>query len=156
MSRPWAMPVGIAVVAALVVALLAIVAALAIRSVASKVRALAHSVRRFEDGGGDSRLAASGSDELGTLARAIDRWRTKVETSLATVDRQKVALHQQVDATNRLLRSLLSVAESSLRAATVQEVVDNGLRQLCVALNFSAGSLRVLQRAMGRRAGVGV
>ncbi len=129
--------------AALVVALLAIVAALAIRSVASKVRALAHSVRRFEDGGGDSRLAASGSDELGTLARAIDRWRTKVETSLATVDRQKVALHQQVDATNRLLRSLLSVAESSLRAATVQEVVDNGLRQLCVALNFSAGSLRV-------------
>lgn len=134
---------GLLVGAALVVAMLAIIAALAIRGVATKVRLLVRSVRRLDSRAVGATLPAFGDDELGTLALAIDHWRAEVARSVAVVDSQQATLREQIEATNRLLASLLSVAESSLHADNVQQVVDNGLKQLCGALGFSSGTLRI-------------
>ncbi|MCB9537637.1 MAG: ATP-binding protein [Myxococcales bacterium] len=118
---------------------------LAVRSVVRPVRALTEAVRRHESGRAALAARRFGDDEVGELARALERWRGRMEQSLVEAERHRAAL--AVEAAQRAaqrqhLHAVLRAQEAERRrvARELHDTVAQDLAALRLEIERMAGN----------------
>jgi two-component system sensor histidine kinase UhpB len=115
-----------------------------VRSVVRPVRALTKAVRRHESGRAAIAEHRFGDDEVGELARALERWRARMEHSLVEAERHRAAL--EVEAARRAaqrqhLHAVLRAQEAERRrvARELHDTVAQDLAALRLEIERLAG-----------------
>ncbi len=125
------------------VVLFLLFAGASVRSVVHPVTRLTRAVREQENESGRLHLPTFGRDEVGTLARTLEKWRGNLMDSLAAVRRHQEALHEEIEATRRHLEALQFIAAQAMLGADAQAIVEQGLTRTLDLLGLRAGALRV-------------
>ena len=117
--------------------------ALSVHSVVSPLRRLTRAVRGLEKLGLQGSLPSFGRDEVGELARALERWRSRVIESLAALEKQEAALQQEVTMTQRHLAALQEISEYGSTDMEMEALLQNGLRKMLEFLGLSRAAVRL-------------
>lgn len=120
---------------------------LSVRSVVKPLRRLTKAVRGIELSGMGSPLPSFGQDEIGALAKALDRWRGRVVLSLAESESHQAALHHEVETTLKHLAALQSIAEFGLQNSDLDAIVQDSLRKLVEFFALPCGAFRLTHGA---------
>lgn len=117
---------------------------LAVRSVVRPVRALTEAVRQREAGRAALAERHFGDDEVGELARALERWRGRMERSLQVAERDRAALEAEGArriAQRQHLHAVLRAQEAERRrvARELHDTVAQDLAALRLEIERMAG-----------------
>jgi len=130
--------------------------ALSVHSVVSPLRRLTRAVRGLEKLGLQGSLPSFGRDEVGELARALERWRSRVIESLAALEKQEAALQQEVTMTQRHLAALQEISEYGSTDMGMEALLQNGLRKMLEFLGLSRAAVRLNYSAKQYSASIGL
>ncbi len=115
---------------------------LAVQSVVRPINRLTREVKRLD--AGDARpIPHFGHDEVGLLARALERWRRRVARALDAEERQRRALTDEIESTRRRLDALEDIVVRGTRQADIHGALDLGLARLVEALGAHAGAIEL-------------
>jgi len=120
-----------------------ILAGWAVRSVVLPVTRLTGAVRGLERGGERKSLPAFGQDEVGELARALDRWRGRVDKSLAEVERHRAALGREVEATRQHLGVLDDLTLHGTQGAETTSILEHGIGKILELIDAPYGAIQL-------------
>ncbi len=119
---------------------------LSVHSVVRPLTRLTRAVRNAESSEQRMELPSFGHDEVGILARTLERWRSGMIESLEEVERHRAALRHEVRLTQHHLAVLQEVAEFSAQGLDLDAMAARGLDKLLEFLRFDAGALQMGHR----------
>ncbi|MCA9545633.1 MAG: HAMP domain-containing protein [Myxococcales bacterium] len=117
---------------------------LAVRSIVRPVRLLTDAVHRSEANRVPLGVGRFGDDELGELARAFERWRSRMERTLNELEAQRAQLVAESDIVRAHLAGLQRISQHSADQLTLPEIIQIGLDQAVGLVPAGAGAMRVI------------
>jgi len=126
-----------------IVGLFIFFAGVSVHSVVRPVVRLTRAVQEIESADAETALPRFGQDEIGALARALERWRGRVYSSLQDVEDHRRLLRQEAEATRRHLDALEDIATQSTHGSSIETILEHGLGRALIALGLTCGALRL-------------
>ena len=125
------------------VSLFVLFAGLSVTSVVRPIKRLTHAVRRLEATEKRLHLPSFGRDEVGQLARALEKWRGRMLDSLDAEARHREALHTEIESTRSHLEALQDLAAQYMLGVEAQGIVEHGLDQMVALLGLPLGVIKI-------------
>ncbi len=126
-----------------IVALFLLFAGLAVRSIVDPIKRLTREVRAVEATNGSWALPTFGDDEMGALARTLQRWRGGMLDSLTKAESSREALADEMERTRQLLDAVQEVAAVYISGGDATGILDHGLDTMLRLLGFRRGVVRI-------------
>lgn len=117
--------------------------AFAVQSVVRPVVRLTRAVDALEATSDETSLPSFGRDEVGALARAVERWRRRVRDALAEAEAHRGMLHEEVERTRKHLEALEEIASQGTLGVDVTQVISAGLRKALELSGMQGGAIRL-------------
>ncbi len=117
--------------------------AFAVQSVVRPVVRLTRAVDALEATSDETPLPSFGRDEVGTLARAVERWRRRVRDALAEAEAHRGMLREEVERTRQHLEALEEIASQGTLGVDVTQVIAAGLRKALELSGMRGGAIRL-------------
>lgn len=126
-----------------IVALFLLFAGLAVRSIVDPIKRLTREVRAVEANSGAWALPTFGDDEMGALARTLERWRGGMLDSLAKAEHSHEALAAEMERTRKLLQALQEIAGAYIAGTDATGIVEHALDTMLRLLGMRRGFIRI-------------